>query len=46
MLAKLLRQAGRLAEAEAEAQCALDLDGGQDPEVTQTFQEIHSATHR
>jgi O-antigen ligase len=40
MLAQVLRESGRMAEAEAEAERAVDLNGGQHAEVLQTRNEI------
>lgn len=39
-LARILRLTGRMEEAEREAARALELDGGKDSEVAQTYQEI------
>ncbi len=44
MLAQVLRESGRLAEAMAEAQTAVDLNGGQHEEVVQTRDEIQRRT--
>jgi Tfp pilus assembly protein PilF len=44
LLAQVLRVAGRLQEARAEAVLAADLDGGKDPEVARTAKEIMAAT--
>jgi len=43
VLAQVLRLAGRLEEARAEASLAADLDGGKNAEVTQTLGEISAA---
>ncbi len=43
VLAQVLRLAGRLEEARAEALLATDLDGGKNPEVTRTLEEIRTA---
>ena len=42
-LAQVLRVAGRLEEARSEPSLAADLDGGKNPEVTQTLGEIRAA---
>ncbi len=42
-LAQALRAAGRIEEAEAEARLAADLNGGKNPEVACTLDEIRSA---
>lgn len=44
LLAQVLRVAGRLQEARTEAVLAAELDGGKDPEVARTEQEIIAAT--
>ena len=44
LLAEVLRVAGRMQEASAEAMLAADLDGGKDPEVARTAREISAAT--
>jgi tetratricopeptide (TPR) repeat protein len=46
VLAQALRQAGRLAEAEAEAAKAADLNGGKNPEVARTLEELRSRPDR
>lgn len=43
MLAQVLRQAGRLDEAERLARLAVELNGGKDREVSQTWNEIQAA---
>jgi O-antigen ligase len=43
ILAQLLETERRMPEALAEAQAALDRDGGHDPEVSQTWERIRSA---
>ena len=40
LLAQVLRAAGRLPEARAEADLAVELDGGRDPQVVRNAQEI------
>ena len=40
VLARVLQTVGRLPEARTEASRAVDLDGGRDPEVVQTYREI------
>ena len=40
VLAQVLQQAGRLEEAEAEAAKAADLNGGRNPEVAKTLEEL------
>ena len=42
MLAQVLREAGRLEEAESEAHRAVELNGGQHEEVAQTWNEIRA----
>jgi tetratricopeptide (TPR) repeat protein len=44
LLAQVLRAGGRLPEADVEASLALRLDGGKNPEVARTAQEIRTAT--
>jgi O-antigen ligase len=44
LLAQVLRVTGRLQEARAEAMLAAELDGGKDPEVARTANEIMAAT--
>jgi putative inorganic carbon (hco3(-)) transporter len=44
LLAQVLRVAGRLQEARTEAVLAAELDGGKNPEVARTAQEIIAAT--
>jgi tetratricopeptide (TPR) repeat protein len=46
MLAQVLRQAGRLEEAEILSRQAADLDGGKDPEVARTYAEIQTARQK
>jgi len=45
LLAQVLRAAGRLSEARAEATLAAELDGGKDPQVVRTAQEIRAQTN-
>jgi O-antigen ligase len=45
VLAQVLRTAGRLEEARAEAALAADLNAGKNPEVAQTFNEIRGAVN-
>ena len=40
LLAQVLARDGRMAEAEMEAQVAVDRNGGKDPEVTHTFEQL------
>jgi len=42
MLAQVLREAGRLDEAETEARRAAELNAGKNPEVARTWQEIQA----
>jgi tetratricopeptide (TPR) repeat protein len=44
MLAQVLRAAGRLPEARAEAALAADLNGGKNPEVARTWEEIRASS--
>lgn len=46
MLAQVLREAGKLEEARSEAQKAVDLNGGENPEVEATRNELKSETGR
>jgi tetratricopeptide (TPR) repeat protein len=45
-LARLLQLESRLAEAEPEAARALYLDGGKNPEVSQTLTDVRAQLHR
>jgi len=40
-LAQVLQLSGRLTEAQAEADRAVDLDGGKDPEIAKFLQSVH-----
>jgi O-antigen ligase len=40
LLAQVLARDGRMVEAEAEARAAVERDGGKDPEVTQTLEQL------
>jgi Tfp pilus assembly protein PilF len=44
MLAQVLREAGRVEEALIEAETAVDLNGGENPEVETTLKELMSRT--
>ncbi|MBI3698306.1 MAG: O-antigen ligase family protein [Acidobacteria bacterium] len=46
MLARVLYQAGRLAEAEAEARRAVELNGGKNREVADTWAQIRAAPQK
>jgi O-antigen ligase len=45
LLAQVLRAAGRVSEARAEAMLAAELDGGRDPQVARTAQEMGAQTN-
>lgn len=42
LLAQVLARDGRLAEAETEARAAVERDGGKDPEVTRTWEQLRA----
>jgi O-antigen ligase len=46
MLAQVLREAGRLTEAETEARRAVELNGGEHAEVAQTWHDIRKRLHK
>ena len=46
LLAQVYRAAGQLERARVEAELAADLNGGKNPEVAQTFEQIRGSAHR
>ncbi len=46
LLSEILNLTGRFSEAESQAQLAVDLNGGKNPEVAETLEQIKAASRR